>query len=296
MGSTQSTWGLIKLIERHIRCHTMKFLILIIVLAHVAAGAHINQDQASAYLRNSDHTSDKTGGDADMGRDEIVREALEQSQIFNGLRNPKEVDKETDKVMNAPRCENNDIVNHLQREKRSLGSTETPFRFPRLPPDFVSLPPLPFHLKEGIWPKKHLTYKMTKYGTKLGKSTVDKVLKEAFNKWAEVSGLSFSLARNNRPDIDLSFVELEHGDGYPFSGHPLGAWAHASAPEDGKIHFDDSKPWDSIRFMRFAVHEIGHSLGLDHVSNEESVMYQTPFRTALHANDIGEIQRLYGKN
>jgi len=261
----------------------------------VAAGAHINRDQALAYLRKSGHTSDKTGGDADMGRDEIVREALEQSQIFNGLRNPKERDEETDKLINAPRCENNDIVNHLQREKRSLGSTETPFRFPRLPPDFVSLPPLPFHLKEGIWPKKHLTYKMTKYGTKLGKSTVDKLLKEAFNKWAEVSGLSFSLARNNKPDIDLSFVESDHGDGYPFSGR-WGAWAHAAAPEDGTIHFDDSKPWDSIRFMRLALHEIGHSLGLDHRPNVESVMHQTPFRTELHADDIWEIQRLYGKN
>ena len=51
--------------------------------------------------------------------------------------------------------------------------------------------------------------------------------------------------------------------------------------------------------MQTAAHEIGHSLGLDHSKNEESIMIEKyeGYRPALklHEDDILGVQALYGK-
>ena len=46
------------------------------------------------------------------------------------------------------------------------------------------------------WSKTHLTYFVRKYGADLKRSTQDKIFAKALKLWSDVSGLSFSKARN----------------------------------------------------------------------------------------------------
>ena len=74
----------------------------------------------------------------------------------------------------------------------------------------------------------------------------------------------------------------------------------------GDVHFDDDEQWvlskqkSGTDFYWTALHEIGHSLGLDHSNYKQAVMY--PFYTgfkenlALNEDDIDGIRHLYGKH
>ena len=97
-------------------------------------------------------------------------------------------------------------------------------------------------------------------------------------------------------DIPISFVTYSHGDGDPFDGLG-GTLAHAYYPENGDIHMDDSETWTlgvnyGTNFLQTLTHEIGHSIGLQHTSVYDAVMfpfagpYNSNFR--LHQDDISK--------
>lgn len=120
-----------------------------------------------------------------------------------------------------------------------------------------------------------------------------------------------------------------HGDSYPFDG-PGGTLAHAFGPglgAGGDVHFDDDEHWTagetgrgrrSVRseqqraltsdwnhslagfnLLVVAAHEFGHSLGLKHSRDPESLMYPTyrrrPSPDLLSTEDVTNINALYGK-
>ena len=90
---------------------------------------------------------------------------------------------------------------------------------------------------------KELSYKISKYPSKLAANKVDAELERAFRMWADVSGLSFVKRSYGRTHIDIRFEKGEHGDGDPFDG-PGGTLAHAYFPVyGGDAHFDDSETW-----------------------------------------------------
>uniref|UniRef100_A0A915ICL4 Peptidase metallopeptidase domain-containing protein n=1 Tax=Romanomermis culicivorax TaxID=13658 RepID=A0A915ICL4_ROMCU len=108
--------------------------------------------------------------------------------------------------------------------------------------------------------------------------------------------------------MEVKFASGKHDDNYAFDGqgHTL---AHAFYPKDGRIHFDADENWsldrrvikekDFTDFSAVATHEFGHSLGLTHVSDQDSVMlpyYLTPDDQGprLSPGDVHRIQSLYG--
>ena len=82
-------------------------------------------------------------------------------------------------------------------------------------------------------------------------------------------------------DIEIRFESGEHGDGDAFDKSG-GTLAHAFFPQQGRasgdIHFDDDEFWtlgsfSGINLTQVAVHEIGHSLGLQHTNVRGAIMF-----------------------
>uniref|UniRef100_A0A8C0AR02 Matrix metallopeptidase 9 n=1 Tax=Buteo japonicus TaxID=224669 RepID=A0A8C0AR02_9AVES len=129
--------------------------------------------------------------------------------------------------------------------------------------------------------------------------------KRAFKVWSDVTPLTFTQIYSGEADIMIMFGSGEHGDGYPFDGKD-GLLAHAFPPGrgiQGDAHFDDDELWTlgtGIGYSIFlvAAHEFGHSLGLDHSSVREALMY--PMYSyiqdfQLDPDDVRGIQYLYGE-
>lgn len=89
-----------------------------------------------------------------------------------------------------------------------------------------------------------------------------------------------------------------HGDMKAFDG-PGGVLAHAFYPNSGgDIHFDDDETWTVDSLLPIAVHEIGHSLGLNHSDVPGSIMTSSTSNlnsnAVLSRDDVDGIRAIYG--
>lgn len=125
--------------------------------------------------------------------------------------------------------------------------------------------------------------------------------------WSKVAPLTFTETTKDDADIKIKFSTRYHGDDYPFDG-PGGTLAHAFYPYNnrekaGDAHFDEEETFTlgsstGVNLVWVAVHEFGHSLGLDHSFHPQAVMnpyYKGhPKKIKLHSDDLQGIQQLYG--
>jgi len=212
-----------------------------------------------------------------------LRDYIKEFQSFAGLPQTGDLDDQTVKLMNTPRCGVKDIVGKglTTRKKR-------------------------YALQGSRWKVKDLTYKISKYPTtnRLSVGEVDIEIAKALQVWAEVTDLTFEQRRSGRVHIDIRFEDGEHGDGDPFDGMG-GTLAHAYFPVyGGDAHFDNSEYWTINSFsgtnlLQTAAHEFGHSLGLSHSDQYKALM--APFyrgyesKVRLDKDDITAVEALYGK-
>lgn len=92
-------------------------------------------------------------------------------------------------------------------------------------------------------PNSTLIWKIVGEIPKLGSAKTRLHIQEAFDDWAKYAPLKFREATGDeKPHFQISFVEGDHDDGYPFDGAG-GTLAHAFFPTDGKVHFDLNEEW-----------------------------------------------------
>ncbi|KAL3627385.1 hypothetical protein CASFOL_028748 [Castilleja foliolosa] len=163
------------------------------------------------------------------------------------------------------------------------------------------------------WSKRSpmtLTYAFSPWHTigYVSKSDLKVVFRRAFSRWSDTIPVGFKETNDFfHADIKIGWYSGDHGDGVPFDSQ-LGVLAHAFAPENGMLHLDAAERWSvdlakewselAVDLETVAIHEIGHTLGMGHTSDEHAVMYPIinprMRRVELGLDDVKGVQALYG--
>jgi hypothetical protein len=157
------------------------------------------------------------------------------------------------------------------------------------------------------WDRTVLTYSVRNCPRSLNCDAAKQAAREGVEAWDVNSGITLNEV-SGEADINILWASGAHGDGNPFDG-PGRVLAHAFfplswlGPLGGDLHLDDDEtwvvnqpvqPWE-IHLVTVVMHEVGHSLGLDHTNDTNALMYpEYTGPKGLGGDDIAGIQSLYG--
>ena len=212
--------------------------------------------------------------------------SLKRLQRFANIPETGVMDAQTRELINTPRCGLPDFgpSDNARRKRR-------------------------FTLQGSTWKKFKLSWRLTNDNNDgLTRKQVRDTLILAFGKWQAVTNLDFHEIESGEADIMVSFVSGYHSDPYPFDGNG-GTIAHAFYPHtnvglSGDVHYDDDEDFTlgttrGKNLLWVTVHELGHSLGLEHSNERGAIMY--PWYQGykgddfdLTYDDIAGIQNIYG--
>ncbi|KZV31245.1 hypothetical protein F511_13039 [Dorcoceras hygrometricum] len=150
------------------------------------------------------------------------------------------------------------------------------------------------------WTKRRLAYQMDETVRESHKLAIV----QAMQAWEAETHFEFHHLPENghtEPDIKISFKRGYHGCNVSFSETSFEI-AHSFPPPDARVHFNAHKNWATdgtwyaLDVFTTALHELGHTLGLDHSGNIEAIMFPGVTegqRKYLNRDDIDGVIALY---
>lgn len=179
--------------------------------------------------------------------DSAMDSGVRALQRLSGLKVSGRVDDATRELMASPRCAHPDVDPEQQDPTRKFA--------------FLS----------AAWPRTNLNYQIINSTPDLPGQTVSNVFAAAFATWTANSPFTFTISTPGIADIRVHFMREP--------GCEAGKDACAQRPPFGNIRFDEDMQWtDGVigaphDLRTWALHEIGHALGLAHSSIRTATMY-----------------------
>ncbi|CAD5211694.1 unnamed protein product [Bursaphelenchus okinawaensis] len=156
-----------------------------------------------------------------------------------------------------------------------------------------------------IWEKTSINYGIASYPKKMRFTDVRELVKQAFSAWEIVIAIEFIEVRTaHNADIVIRFENTNPINNTDHSSFSVGS---ATGPVKSTIWLRESEKWDvfqkqeegKIDLFLVLVHEIGHVLGLDHISDPNSVMFPVFQRKTgdelpvINSDDVERLRTIY---
>lgn len=170
----------------------------------------------------------------------------------------------------------------------------------------------PQYVPRGRWRKANLTYKFANFDVSLSTNELMEAFALACSIWTKYAPLTLKEVKNTTADIVVGFYDTTHHECSLCAGFGNKKnYGHGFYPSTndqdpslcGDIHFNKTINWtvsphpsdEEVDFVTVAAHELGHALGLGHVSLSGALMFDSckmPHRY-LADDDIKGIKELY---
>ena len=237
---------------------------------------HPGVKDLQAFLTRFGYLKARSSGKLDA----VTSAAIANYQRHMNLPESGELDGETARSIEAPRC---------------------------AVADNVDVPPSDFVLIGCSYRKLQITYRFVNGTADIAGDGERAAVRNAFSTWEDaLCDVVFVEQESGETDLEVGWFTGAHGDGSPFDG-PGNVLAHAFYPPPcggshaGEVHFDDAETWSlngsggTFDTETVALHEIGHLLGLGHSSVPSAVMFANygGVRRELAQDDLDGIRRLY---
>ncbi|KAL4002392.1 Matrixin family protein [Acanthocheilonema viteae] len=273
--------------------------ILVIYLIYSATSLLISlvtpySKQEIEYLQEFGYLPKPTSNVAAMLSETMMEEAIRELQLYGNIPITGKIDAATRELMSRKRCGLSDRpIEEAFQGRRRRGHQKR------------------FALMGPKWTKQIITYSVNNPSRSIPHlGAIRREINEAINSWQYILPMQFHEVRpESEADVKIRFAIGDHGDPYHFDGSGK-ILAHAFPPGEGiggDIHLDDDEHWtvaltgdpyrQQVSLRSIAMHEFGHSIGLSHSNQEDSVMYafyQYDLPAKLSYDDLLAVRTLYG--
>lgn len=223
------------------------------------------------------------GQDSDQQvSDPALKDALKKLQRIGRIPETGVYDEATAKVMALPRCpvhsqHDNDAVNGTTDSTAPGGARAR------------------FTVTGGTWDHTQLTYRFDNVTPDFNGSDAYAAIQKAMSQWSNTTPITFVEVFGAGTPADLVISWASVG----FDG-PWNVLARSSFPSDHAstwMTFDEAEDWNESFLFQVTLHELGHTLGLNHndAANPPAVMNSIfQWLDHLQPDDLAGVHSLYG--